>query len=88
MDIDNVDFVDIDNVDMNVLLHVNGLSSCVSGLFCSCAEEVMSSVASLEQEHMVCVLDICLLGDGKAEVICSRVFRTRDLITSQTSSAQ
>ncbi|XP_042560096.1 RPA-related protein RADX-like isoform X2 [Clupea harengus] len=87
---------------MSWSLHDNSLLSCLmSGHFCPppntsgstdtprpTPEEVMSSVASLEQEHMVCVLDICLLGDGKAEVICSRVFRTRDLITSQTSSAQ
>ncbi|KAG5284368.1 hypothetical protein AALO_G00025940 [Alosa alosa] len=55
---------------------------------CPTPEEVMSSAASLEQEHVVCMLDLCLLGDGKTEVICSKVYRMSDIITPQTNSAQ
>lgn len=45
------------------------------------AETLLSSASALEDERVVCVLDVCLLGENRLEVVCSKVYRTADIIT-------
>ncbi|XP_007257559.3 RPA-related protein RADX [Astyanax mexicanus] len=42
-------------------------------------EALLSSAAALEDERLVCVLDMCLLGQNKVEIICSKLYRTADI---------
>ncbi|XP_053086226.1 RPA-related protein RADX [Pangasianodon hypophthalmus] len=67
-------------------LHDNTLMSCLStGRVCTQAnfspETLLSSASALEDERVVCVLDVCLLGENRLEMICSKVYRTADIIT-------
>ncbi|KAL6463066.1 hypothetical protein MHYP_G00274570 [Metynnis hypsauchen] len=74
-------------VGMPARVHDNTLMSCLSsGHMCVqangthlSAEALMSSAPALEEERLVCVLDVCLLGQNKVEIICSKVYRTADV---------
>ncbi|XP_072550365.1 RPA-related protein RADX [Salminus brasiliensis] len=69
------------------VLHDNTLMSCLSmGHVCVQAsgidfspEALLSSAAALEEERLVCVLDVCLLGQNRVEILCSKVYRTADI---------
>ncbi|KAK3526875.1 hypothetical protein QTP86_001263 [Hemibagrus guttatus] len=67
-------------------LHDNSLMSCLStGRVCAQAnfspERLLRSAPALEDERVVCVLDVCLLGDDRFEIVCSKVYRTAEIIT-------
>lgn len=47
--------------------------------FSSSAESLMSSAPALESERVVCIVDLCLLGEGRVEMICSKLYRTADI---------
>uniref|UniRef100_A0A671N2M0 RPA1 related single stranded DNA binding protein n=1 Tax=Sinocyclocheilus anshuiensis TaxID=1608454 RepID=A0A671N2M0_9TELE len=67
--------------------HDNSLLSCIStGRLCvrpdgSCPTpgSLMSSAPQLESERVVCILDLCLLGERRVEIICSKLYRTADI---------
>nr|XP_001343120.6 uncharacterized protein CXorf57 homolog [Danio rerio] len=67
--------------------HDNSLLSCIStGRLCvqpdgSCPSpgSLMTSAPQLESEHVVCIVDLCLLGEQKVEMICSKLYRTTDI---------
>ncbi|XP_067295279.1 RPA-related protein RADX isoform X2 [Pseudorasbora parva] len=67
--------------------HDNSLLSCMSsGRLCvqpdgSCAApgSLMSSAPQLESERVVCIVDLCLLGEHRVEMICSKLYRTADV---------
>ncbi|GAA6096652.1 neuronal PAS domain-containing protein 2 isoform X1 [Tachysurus ichikawai] len=42
---------------------------------------LLSSASDLEDERVVCVLDVCLLGDDRFEIVCSKVYRSADIIS-------
>ncbi|XP_017577380.1 RPA-related protein RADX [Pygocentrus nattereri] len=74
-------------VGMPARVHDNTLMSCLSsGHMCVqadgthlSAEALMSSAPALEEERLVCVLDVCLLGQNKVEIMCSKIYRTADI---------
>ncbi|XP_067263927.1 RPA-related protein RADX isoform X2 [Chanodichthys erythropterus] len=74
--------------------HDNSLLSCISsGRLCvqpdsSCPTpgSLMSSTPQLESERVVCIVDLCLLGERRVEMICSKLYRTADIC--QPSSTQ
>ncbi|XP_048043307.1 RPA-related protein RADX isoform X3 [Megalobrama amblycephala] len=74
--------------------HDNSLLSCISsGRLCvqpdgSCPTpgSLMSSAPQLESERVVCIVDLCLLGERRVEMICSKLYRTADVC--QPSSTQ
>ncbi|KAI4904178.1 hypothetical protein NFI96_022117 [Prochilodus magdalenae] len=74
-------------VGMPALHHDNTLMSCLStGRVCVQAtgahlspEALLSSASALEEERLVCMLDLCLLGQNRVEIICSKVYRTVDI---------
>ncbi|XP_030638882.1 RPA-related protein RADX [Chanos chanos] len=74
-------------VGMPSALHDNSILSCLSagrlctppGNSCPSLEGLLNSAATLDGERVVCVLDLCLLGDGRAEQICSKVYRMADI---------
>ncbi|XP_056313614.1 RPA-related protein RADX isoform X1 [Danio aesculapii] len=67
--------------------HDNSLLSCIStGRLCiqpdgSCPSpgSLMTSAPQLESERVVCIVDLCLLGEQKVEMICSKLYRTADI---------
>lgn len=67
--------------------HDNSLLSCIStGRLCvqpdgSCPSpgSLMTSAPQLESERVVCIVDLCLLGEQKVEMICSKLYRTTDI---------
>ncbi|XP_026066507.1 RPA-related protein RADX isoform X1 [Carassius auratus] len=67
--------------------HDNSLLSCIStGQLCvqpdgSCPapESLMCSAPQLESERVVCIVDLCLLGERRVETICSKLYRTADI---------
>ncbi|XP_043094144.1 RPA-related protein RADX isoform X3 [Puntigrus tetrazona] len=67
--------------------HDNSLLSCIStGRLCvqpdgSCPAPglLMCSASQLESEHVVCIVDLCLLGEHRVEMICSKLYRTADI---------
>ncbi|TSR75241.1 hypothetical protein Baya_11835 [Bagarius yarrelli] len=64
-------------------LHDDTLMSCLStGRVCDnfSPETLLSSASALEHERVVCLLDICLLGDNRVEIICAKVYRTTDIV--------
>ncbi|XP_066516150.1 RPA-related protein RADX [Hoplias malabaricus] len=69
-----------------VVLHDNTLMSCIStgriwihsGTHFS-PEALLSSAPALEKEKLVCLLDVCLLGQNKVEILCSKIYRTADI---------
>ncbi|KAM9440778.1 RPA-related protein RADX [Clarias gariepinus] len=67
-------------------VHDNTLTSCLStGHVCAQAdfspEAFLSSASALEDERVVCLLDVCLLGENRLEIVCPKVYRTADIIT-------
>lgn len=44
-------------------------------------ETLLNSASALEEERVVCLLDVCLLGEDRLEIICAKVYRTADIIT-------
>uniref|UniRef100_A0A8C1HGJ5 RPA1 related single stranded DNA binding protein n=1 Tax=Cyprinus carpio carpio TaxID=630221 RepID=A0A8C1HGJ5_CYPCA len=67
--------------------HDNSLLSCIStGRLCvqpdgSCPTpgSLMSSAPQLESERVVCIVDLCLLGERRVEMICSKLYGTTDI---------
>ncbi|XP_062845190.1 RPA-related protein RADX [Trichomycterus rosablanca] len=41
---------------------------------------LLSSAPALEDQKVVCVLDVCLLSENKLEIICSKIYRAADII--------
>ncbi|XP_036435906.1 RPA-related protein RADX [Colossoma macropomum] len=74
-------------VGMPTRVHDNTLMSCLSsGHMCVqangthlSADALLSSAPALEEERLVCVLDVCLLGQKRVEIICSKIYRTADV---------
>lgn len=73
--------------------HDNSLLSCLTtGLVCvqpdgTCLDlgSLMSSAPQLESERVVCVIDLCLLGESREEMICSKLYRTADICQSDST---
>ncbi|TRY86151.1 hypothetical protein DNTS_030210 [Danionella cerebrum] len=67
--------------------HDNSLISCLSsGRVCTQPDgshpslgSLMSSAPPLESERVVCLLDLCLLGEQRLEMICSKLYRAADI---------
>ncbi|KAG1958290.1 RPA-related protein RADX isoform X4 [Pimephales promelas] len=67
--------------------HDNSLLSCISsGRLCVQPDgsfpapvSLMSSAPMLESERVVCIVDLCLLGEGRVEMMCSKLYRTADI---------
>ncbi|XP_051748683.1 RPA-related protein RADX isoform X2 [Ctenopharyngodon idella] len=74
--------------------HDNSLLSCISSgrLYvqpdgsCPTPGSLMSSAPQLESERVVCIVDLCLLGEHRVEMICSKLYSTADVC--QPSSTQ
>lgn len=47
-------------------------------MFCL-AEEILATASELEEAHVVCVLDICHLGEDNVEVLLSKLYRVTDI---------
>lgn len=48
--------------------------------FNSClAEEILATANELEDEHVVCILDLCHLGGDKVEAVISKVYRVTEV---------
>ncbi|KAH0630845.1 hypothetical protein JD844_004144 [Phrynosoma platyrhinos] len=51
----------------------------------SLADKVVKAAADLEKQHIICILDICSLGENKVEVFLNKVYKiTEDDIANQT----
>ncbi|XP_017315186.1 RPA-related protein RADX [Ictalurus punctatus] len=66
-------------------LHDDTLTSCLStGRVCTQAnfspETLLSSAPALEAERVVCLLDVCLLGENQLEIVCSKLYTTAHVI--------
>lgn len=67
--------------------HDNSLLSCLTtGHLCvqpdgTCPApgSLMNSAPQLESERVVCIVDLCLLGEGRVEMICSKLYSTADI---------
>lgn len=46
---------------------------------CFSAGSLMCSAPQLESERVVCIVDLCLLGERRVEMICSKLYRTADI---------
>uniref|UniRef100_A0A8C1CKF5 RPA1 related single stranded DNA binding protein n=1 Tax=Cyprinus carpio carpio TaxID=630221 RepID=A0A8C1CKF5_CYPCA len=56
-------------------LTILGKSSTCSSPYWS----LMCSAPQLESERVMCIVDLCLLGERRVEMICSRLYRTADI---------
>ncbi|XP_035382635.1 RPA-related protein RADX isoform X1 [Electrophorus electricus] len=59
-------------------LHDNTLMAFLSlgGICAQTTETLLSSAPALEGVKVVCVLDVCLLGPERVEIICSKIYQT------------
>ncbi|XP_042335213.1 RPA-related protein RADX isoform X2 [Sceloporus undulatus] len=44
----------------------------------SLSDEVVKAAADLEKQHVICILDICSLGENKVEVFLNKVYKITD----------
>lgn len=53
---------------------------------CLCAtDEVVKAAADLETQHVICILDVCCLGEDNVEVFLHKVYKTTEVdVTNQT----
>ncbi|XP_046694956.1 RPA-related protein RADX isoform X2 [Silurus meridionalis] len=66
-------------------LHDDTLTSCLSTghIFSQVnfsPETFLSSASALEDERVVCLLDVCLLAENRVEIVCTKVYRTAEII--------
>ncbi|XP_051966975.1 RPA-related protein RADX [Xyrauchen texanus] len=67
--------------------HDNSLLSCLStGHLCVQPDgthpapgSLMSFAPQMESERVVCIVDLCLLGESRIEMICSKLYKTADI---------
>uniref|UniRef100_A0A8C0FR31 RPA1 related single stranded DNA binding protein, X-linked n=1 Tax=Bubo bubo TaxID=30461 RepID=A0A8C0FR31_BUBBB len=50
--------------------------SCISGCQQKATNEIVKAAMDLDGKHVVCILDICHLGDDKVEVFLSKIYKT------------
>ncbi|XP_051534079.1 RPA-related protein RADX [Myxocyprinus asiaticus] len=73
--------------------HDNSLLSCLStGHLCVQPDgthpapgSLMSFAPQLESERVVCIVDLCLLGESRIEMICSKLYKTADICQADSS---
>ncbi|XP_053130289.1 RPA-related protein RADX isoform X2 [Hemicordylus capensis] len=51
----------------------------------SLSDEVVKAAADLEKQHVICILDVCSLGEDKVEVFLNKVYKITEVdVTNQT----
>ncbi|XP_044283195.1 RPA-related protein RADX [Varanus komodoensis] len=51
----------------------------------SLSDEVVKAAADLEKQHVICILDICSLGEDKVEVFLNKIYKITEVdVASQT----
>ncbi|XP_061454594.1 RPA-related protein RADX isoform X2 [Rhineura floridana] len=62
------------------IINKEGLSE-----ICSLSDEVVKAATDLEKQHVICILDICSLGEDKIEVFLNKVYKITDIdVTNRT----
>ncbi|KAA0716663.1 RPA-related protein RADX [Triplophysa tibetana] len=73
--------------------HDNSLLSCLTTGHvyvepdgtCPDPGSLMSSAPQMESERVVCIIDLCLLGENRIETICSKLYRTADICQPEST---
>uniref|UniRef100_A0A8C3NRN4 Uncharacterized protein n=1 Tax=Cyanoderma ruficeps TaxID=181631 RepID=A0A8C3NRN4_9PASS len=82
---DNPHLFQVEDVQNDTLLsHMSCISACQqkatsSGRFCDTfplSDAIIKAAKELDGKHVICILDICHLGDDKVEVFLSKIYKT------------
>ncbi|XP_062998112.1 RPA-related protein RADX [Elgaria multicarinata webbii] len=73
-----------DSLNEAVLPHTSGVSchqEAINKEGCSemLSDEVVKAAADLEKQHVICILDICSLGEDKVEVFLNKVYKITEV---------
>lgn len=49
--------------------------SLITNIYVFTLDEVVKAAADLEKQHVICILDICLLDKDKVEVFLNKIYK-------------